>query len=342
MRLHSSVRHRTATAGLLAVVLLGIDPAFACKLGVVATLPVTMRGLRPMTTAQVNGTDTPFMVDSGAFYSIMSGGTAKRLGIKVIPVSGDNFAIEGVGGTAMRDLAVIRDFRIAGQPIPKIPFLVDRTDHGDDAGEGGGLIGYNLLGIGDTEYDLAKGMIRLLRAEGCAREDLPFWTGPGEVSSELPLELPHEAQGEYVFSKVAPRLEATRIVTTIYINGKPIKAQLDTGAGQSVIGRAAALGVGVDVTGPDARETGTVGGIGKRHVRRWSAPVALVKIGDEEIRKASLTVIEQIFDRGDGVDMLLGADFFLTHHIFVARRLNKLYLTYNGGNVFQPWPAVAP
>jgi tetratricopeptide (TPR) repeat protein len=33
-------------------------------------------------------------------------------------------------------------------------------------------------------------------------------------------------------------------------------------------------------------------------------------------------------------DMLLGADFFVSHHVFVANSQRKLYLTYNGGAVF--------
>jgi len=310
----------------------------ACKLGLVATLPVTMQGLRPMTTAQVNGTDTPFVVDSGAFYSIISPASAKRLDLKIIPVAGDNFTTGGIGGTVNMNLAVIDDFSIAGQPIPKIPFLVGGTDFE----QGGGLIGYNILGLADTEYDLAKGVIRILRSDGCTREDFPYWSGPTQVSSELPLELLREAQGEYVFSKVATRAVANRIVTTISINGKPVKAQLDTGASRSLLTRWAATRLGIDVTAPDAKDAGFSLGLGRRQVRMWIVPVGLIKIGDEEIRKASLNVIESINDGRDDVEMLLGADFFMSHHVYVAKKLNKLYLTYNGGNVFQPWPAVAP
>jgi tetratricopeptide (TPR) repeat protein len=36
----------------------------------------------------------------------------------------------------------------------------------------------------------------------------------------------------------------------------------------------------------------------------------------------------------DGVDMLLGADFFLSHRVYVAASQEKIYVTYNGGLVF--------
>jgi hypothetical protein len=34
------------------------------------------------------------------------------------------------------------------------------------------------------------------------------------------------------------------------------------------------------------------------------------------------------------LDMVLGADFFLTHRIYVANNQQKMYFTYNGGPVF--------
>jgi hypothetical protein len=34
-------------------------------------------------------------------------------------------------------------------------------------------------------------------------------------------------------------------------------------------------------------------------------------------------------------DMLIGADFFLSHRIYVARSQGKIYFTYKGGPIFQ-------
>jgi len=40
-----------------------------CNLGKVGEVPVTMEGLRPLLTAQVNGKDAKFLLDSGATFS---------------------------------------------------------------------------------------------------------------------------------------------------------------------------------------------------------------------------------------------------------------------------------
>ena len=39
-------------------------------------------------------------------------------------------------------------------------------------------------------------------------------------------------------------------------------------------------------------------------------------------------------DSGEDTDMLIGADFFLSHRIYVASSQRKLFFTYNGGPVF--------
>jgi hypothetical protein len=60
------------------------------------------------------------------------------------------------------------------------------------------------------------------------------------------------------------------------------------------------------------------------------APFQSFRIGGEEIRNTRL----RIGDTGlDDVDMLLGADFFLSHRIYVANSQNKVYFTYKGGPV---------
>ena len=94
---------------------------------------------------------------------------------------------------------------------------------------------------------------------------------------------------------------------------------------------------------PGVTAGGMSAGIGRHTVRTWIAPFASFKIGDEEIHNTHLRI-------GDpelrGADMLIGADFFLSHHILAASSQRKLYFTYNGGPVFNlttvPMPAPAP
>jgi tetratricopeptide (TPR) repeat protein len=65
---------------------------------------------------------------------------------------------------------------------------------------------------------------------------------------------------------------------------------------------------------------------------QFLAPFAIYKIGDEEIKNTRLRVSSL---RIGDTEMLLGADFFLSHRILVSNSQKKLYFTYNGGPVFR-------
>jgi predicted aspartyl protease len=113
----------------------------------------------------------------------------------------------------------------------------------------------------------------------------------------------------------------------------------DTGAPRSVLTLDAARRAGITPTSAGVVSGGEWRGIGPGSGQTWIAPFASFKIGDEEVRNTHLRIgAEQL----NGVDMLLGADFFLSHRIYVATGQRKLYFTYNGGPVFDLKTASPP
>src|SRR5258707_7596208 len=117
-----------------------------------------------------------------------------------------------------------------------------------------------------------------------------------------------------------------------YVNGQKIRVMFDTGAYTSVLSLRAAARAGIKTDSPGVVEAGYSGGIGRSRVKNYLATASSFKIGDnEEIKNARLRI--QDLDLVD-TDMLLGSDFFVSHHIFVANSQRKLYLTYNGGPGF--------
>lgn len=283
-----------------------------CVIKRIAELPVTMRGLRPLVPAEINGTKVDFVVDSGAFFSTISLARAKELKLPLNPTS-FNFRLEGVGGEADSYLTTVRTFTLAGTPLANIPFLVASTGGDNTAG----LLGQNVLGLGDVEYDLPHGTVRLYRPEDCSGVAMVYWA-EGRGYSAIPIHAPDErnrhTQGD------------------VYINGKRITATFDTGASTSVLTRRAAERAGIDVSAPNVRYLGETFGVGARAIRTWIVPVTSFKIGDEEIRNTQIEVadLNSMID----TDMLLGADFFISHRVWVSNSQRKLYLTYEGGPVF--------
>jgi hypothetical protein len=98
-------------------------------------------------------------------------------------------------------------------------------------------------------------------------------------------------------------------------------------------------------------------GIANKGIKTSSATFASLSIGQETIQNVRLHIAD-LFSRNtdlfagsliprnvsDNPDLLIGADFFLAHHVYVARSQGKIYFSYKGGPIFQhdaPKPAPA-
>jgi tetratricopeptide (TPR) repeat protein len=289
-----------------------VHAAEGCTLGRVAELPIAMSGTQPIVTAKINNRDARFVLDSGAFFSLMSAATAAEFNLR-LRAAPYGFRLAGVGGSVSPQVATVKDFSIAGALIHNVDFLVGGSEVG-----GQGLIGQNFLQQWDVEYDFAKGVVRLFKPEGCRKSHLAYWLTPGQTFSEMEIE------------PVA--LARMHTIGEGYVNGQKIRVMFDSGAYTSVLSLKAAARAGIKTDSPGVTEAGYSSGIGRGLVKNYIATASSFKIGDnEEIKNARLRIAE--LDLLDA-DMLLGSDFFVSHHILVSNSQRKLYVTYNGGPVF--------
>ena len=313
---------RSFALALTACGLLAGHAHAACQLERLLEIPVTMTNQRPLVAAKVNGRDAVFIADSGAFFSQMSPAKAKELGLKPGPAP-IGLTIEGVGGVEQKiGFVTTKSFSIAGQNVAGA-FIVGGGEPGEDTA---GVIGQNILGYADVEYDLAHGVIRLMRPHDCVTHALAYWT-PGPNYSTVGI----------------MAVSGRKTYGSAYVNGARMRVLFDTGAAVSVLTLAAAKSAGLDPHGAGVIPAGVVEGFGRRQVATWIAPVTSFKIGDEDIHNTRLRFADM---DSQEYDILLGADFFLSHRVYVANDQAKLYFTYNGGPVFNldvvPAGAAAP
>ncbi|HEY3948299.1 aspartyl protease family protein [Phenylobacterium sp.] len=307
-----------ATAALLAP----LQAQAACKLAT-AEVPVTMQGLRPLVSVKISGKPVKLVLDSGAFASFLTGGfaaqaklqpyTAPKMG-SLVP-SAANTVTSGVrGDQELTGIVIAPTFEVGGSTFPNVKFLTTGANVGADAV---GLIGQNLLHTADDEYDFKNGVLRLVQPQGCETTELAYWVKPGMTYSMVPL----ETEGHYNGHTIAE----------ITVNGEKLRAWFDTGADTSFITAHAAAKVGVHTTDTGVKRAGDSHGLDGA-VKTWVATFASVKIGDEEIKNAKLAIGES---NAEDFDVLIGADFFLAHHVYVANSQKKLYFSYDGGPVFR-------
>ena len=304
---------RAVSVAILAAGAANSAMAAQCTLGVMADLPVTMRGLRAEVPTKINGRDTSFWLDSGAFFSIMPKAKAIEFNLRLDPLA-PGFYLVGIGGKSDAELTTIKSFGFVGHDLKNIPFLVGGSDSGN------GLIGRNILAMADTEFDLANGSVKLIKKHGCGDGALAYWTG-GKPWFTVPL-----------LVDINPNDHEFRL--PVVINGAEIEAMFDTGSPTSLLSRHAAERAGIDLSGPGVVALSGLTGIGRRTEKGWIVPVASVAVGDEEILKTKIEVIDGAIAGGTAVEMLLGADYILAHHIYVARDQRRIYFTYSGGRPF--------
>src|SRR5262249_4297686 len=154
-----------------------------------------------------------------------------------------------------------------------------------------GLLGQNLLRIADIEYDLANGVVRLMRPQDCRKSPLAYWA-TSEPFSVMDIDW------------ATPAVPFTAGIALL--NGVKIHVLLDTGAATSVLSLRAAARAGIKPDDPRAVASGFSWGTGRRLVKTWVAPFDSFKIGNEEIRHTKLRIGDLGVTNGD---MLIGADF---------------------------------
>lgn len=284
-----------------------------CQLRIVE-LPVTMSGLRALATVRINDRDLDFMVDSGAFYSMLTPATAEELKLPHRrPPSG--LRVRGVGGRAEVYSVRVERFALKRTEFSNVEFLVGGNELGGGAA---GLLGQNFLGASDIEYDFANGVVRLVQpADECEKSPLAYWAGDRPVAE---IDFSDPRAGRWAVTKGTAR-----------VNGEEMVILFDTGSPVSMLSLPSARRAGLVPGGQGVVATGLMTGVGRREVKTWIAPVQNFSIGSEQIHNTHLRFGDFV---PDDFDMLIGMDFLLSHRVYVANSQGKIYFTYGGGPVF--------
>jgi tetratricopeptide (TPR) repeat protein/predicted aspartyl protease len=284
-------------------------------------IPVTMMNREPVIPAKINGVDARFMVDTGSSFQILypSAAAEFKLPLKLRPGS---YSL-GVGGYDNPDSTTVKTFTFGGTQTPDVAFLVT----GNDLSQSGiaGLLGENLFQLWDEEFDFADGIMRLVQPQHCGGKIMAYWAAVNQAIGEVDLQRTFEKTDAY-------------LIGTASVNGHSIRVLFDTGSERSMLSLAAARRAGISPNSPGVVAAGAAEGIGGQLVQTWVAPIAEFDIGGEQIRHTDVEIGQldsRYYDSAEQYDMLLGADFFLAHHVYVANSQSKLYFTYVGGPVFE-------
>jgi tetratricopeptide (TPR) repeat protein len=291
--------------------------AGSCQLQKMLEVPVVMQGLRPTVAARINGHDITLTVGTGGFFSSVPASTVAATGMT--PTAAPfGMQVTGLGGrSGDAKAAKAHEFILATGAFRDMDFLVWE-------GGGDGLLGQNLMGPFDVEYDFANGVMRFFKAKDCGNANLAYWAADKPVSR-----ISLEDTGKYL-SEVKGHGK---------VDGREIRVKFNSSSSFSYLSRPAAARVGVKPSSEGVASAGVVFGAYGKAIDTQIATFQSFAVGDEEVKNARLRVADtELID----TDMELGTDFFMSHRILISNTQKKLYFTYNGGPVFQLEQAAHP
>lgn len=254
------------------------------------TVPVLVRGTRPLVAVTLDDRPATMVLDTGAYSTILLPDAPARLGLDRDPTRP---AEQGTSYGAPIQLTFARVGRIG------FGGKISATD--DLAVVSGGLSEPGIEGFfidgraQEAEYDIAHEHMRL----ACPPFHAPSWTRRRNVA----------------YVKLDDR---QRLFGTAFIHGRPVTVLFDTGSPGSSITLDAAIRVGVAVTGqPDGSATG----LSKTPLRAWTTMVSDLQIGSEPPHLARLLIVDKPHA---SADMIAGFDFFATNRVWIDRQRRRL------------------
>jgi len=314
-------------AGLAAGSTTAAEPG-KCTLVRIAEWAVRSPRGQPVVDGAINGQQIGVMLDTGAARSIILRSAADRLAL--IRYNSRGSRMIGVGGESAVETVSIDEFALGSEVRRNWRMLVaGEHEFGPDIAV---ILGEDFLSRTDVEFDLAHDAVRLFQARDCEGKDLAYWT----------------TEGAGVVGFDASYGAGSAIELAVEVNGRPLRAQLDSGASSSVLTKSQAASIGVTPESKGVVAAGCSGGLGQKAIEIWLGSFETFRIGDELVRDPRIRFADiwrfstikrssLIASRPSTLpDMLLSADFLRAHRVLVAHSQRKMYFTYAGGTVFPP------
>lgn len=292
-----------------------------CRMVETGRIPLTVESNVLLVNGSINGHPIDILVDTGSHDSFIVLESAKAAGLN--PVRDRRYYLQGrvqdsTIYKAKVDRLVIGNTRIEGKQWP----VMQIGESGLDLGIGM-VLAADFWSKTDYEIDIAGGEIVLWDNAGCGKAALAYW------SKEFMLALFREKNSEY------PELKAA-------LNGSPVSAVIDTGAATTSVNGVVADRVGFRVDGEDGEPRLSKPGRARTVVGKFER----FELGDLTIQNARILVPPvNAYVVGIGslvrgaspseANISLGVDFLSANRVLVSNNQGYLYMTYNGGRVFQ-------
>jgi Aspartyl protease len=297
----------------LSAVLFATAAQAACRVEPRGVVPIDVPDGHLLVSVQVNEAPMTFVLDTGAERTLMGEDVVRRLGLER-----DGWVtsiMRGIGGVEEHPNALPRSLRLG------TILLRRRTLTGDTSVTVGplpttaiagrpiaGLLGRDFLSPFDLDIDLPNHRLTLYDVHGCDGAFLPWPTLYAAIPASTPM--------------------GAALVVQLLVDGRPLRALIDTGASASLITAPGMYRLGIT---PEllARDPGGNGsGVGPAPVPMYRHRFSELRVGPEVMRDPTLWVASvRVVPI---VDMLLGADWLRSRHVWLSFATRQVFVAGGG------------
>jgi len=281
------------------------ESAKPCQLEEIASLDLTIGpGGYVTVPGDIDGKTGNFLVDTGGFTEILSESVATELGI---PSKLGNGWMGVFGGTRLRHYIVAQKFRLGNLVGERRTFiLAPQSLFPNDVI---GMIGPATLTNYDVEFDFANAKLNLFKPSDCSSHAI-YWTHDPAAAVTIDVD------------------EDRHMTIPVMINGKTIKATIDTGADKSTMDIAsAAYLLGVDEDDPQFKSKGNIMINGKAGTQGYKVKFPPLAFEGIAVTNPDIEVVDDTRTGTRGKWMILGMNVLRHLHMYIAYQKRILFLT---------------
>ncbi|MDR3528710.1 MAG: retroviral-like aspartic protease family protein [Rhizomicrobium sp.] len=276
-------------------------------------------GRRLYVPVQINGQDKRLLLDTGAPISMISDDMVKALAIGTHQAKVRLYAVTG----SYTDRYARVTLKIGRLNLGESEFMVSPGLNDGDEPDVVGILGTDFLAMFDIAIDPAAKKLDLLDPDHCP-EKVIYW--PASAIAKVPVE----------------RLRDGHIVVSLELDGKPVRAILDTGASGSTLRITAAHAfLGIEAGSADTPAVGELNGTKGlttyRHVFKTlsfegvavaNPTLTLIpEMTEEPLSSTPLGTLIRVKNPAIKPELLLGMDILRHMHFYIAYKEHVVYFT---------------
>lgn len=275
-----------------------------CEYKNLSTIPIQFAGssLLPTIEGKINQKTATMLLDTGSGLTYIMAAAAADLNLRV---GNPSSVAHGVGGVASRSVTRPDSFEIgvirSNRPYLFVLNRMGFTPYFD------AIIGVDYLLALDLEVDFQAKQIKLYKAKDCTTYPKPDW-----VTSEVDfLEVDKDDD--------RPQFRIT-------LNGKLVRAIIDTAASRTTLSLKAAENLGITESSGRMVNPQFAVGVGGERSPIWTTNIDQIEIGEITWRNKDISVGRLSSSDEKAPEIILGKDFLLEHRILFAMGSRRLYL----------------